>query len=408
MHSRGLAWLGYAGLAWCGRLVPGPHEVGGDGDHQEDDDDEPDRGLALGLFLLQGGRLRRRRLGNRLALGHVLQRLGAFLHRLGLGGCAEQDPRQALPALLLCLCLLGRRGRLLFLGLFLFLRLGLGRRFLLLLFRLRLGLFFLLRLRLRLRLRLFFLLGLLLGLRLRLGLFFLLRLRLGLFFLLGLRLGLLFLLGLRLGLLFLLRLRLGLFFLLGLRLGLLFLLRLRLRLRLGLLFLFFFQALIHQVAWNSAGLDQVIDADPLDRPGLDCPGRDLGGSLIERVRDLLHSRHAGRLVRELRLPLLVRQDLTQHRLTRRGQLVEPHAHTRGHARLVWILFPNPDHRAQPGQEGAAILELKLKLQGGPHSQWLGRPDEDTSLADVNGVTFDELLQGGALELDLERHGAGHN
>ena len=66
-----------------------------------------------------------------------------------------------------------------------------------------------------------------------------------------------------------------------------------------------------------------------------------------------------------------------------------------------IALADPDDGAFTGQQRHPVLQLQLQPELRPHGQRFARADEDPTAADVRRVPLDELLEGGAAELDAE-------
>src|SRR5205085_3762183 len=67
-----------------------------------------------------------------------------------------------------------------------------------------------------------------------------------------------------------------------------------------------------------------------------------------------------------------------------------------------IVLACPHHRAFTGNQWRCVAQLELEPHLSSDREWLLRTNEDAALTDVHGVPLDELLEGLALELDLER------
>ena len=99
-----------------------------------------------------------------------------------------------------------------------------------------------------------------------------------------------------------------------------------------------------------------------------------------------------------------RQNAVQHRLATVAEPIKTHAHAWRNIGPRWIVFARPHHSAFTADEWRGVFKLKLKFHGRADGERIFGANEDAAFADVHGIAFDELFNGLALELNLERDG----
>jgi hypothetical protein len=87
-----------------------------------------------------------------------------------------------------------------------------------------------------------------------------------------------------------------------------------------------------------------------------------------------------------------------------AQLEELDAHAGWKVRPRLLFEPPPRHPADAVQHGRAVLQLKLELEKGAGFERFLRLDEDSTARHIGSELLDEVVDGRALVLDLERSG----
>ncbi len=103
-----------------------------------------------------------------------------------------------------------------------------------------------------------------------------------------------------------------------------------------------------------------------------------------------------------RLLRLLGENPLEHVLAAFAETIEAHAHARRDRGPRRIVLARPHDGAFTPDQRRRIAELELELHLRADGQRFLRANEDAALTDVDRVAFDELLEGLALELDLER------